>query len=165
MSPGTLCQVLWCCTAPGFISFPLVPLPHPSIYPLGQAWQLAKRMSAPLLEIYRQLEKFSSFLLFILSHANGASGRVFPLFSAAVGLWRNRWILGNRVYFMQNTPWECAAGQAVGHWIGGASSVGGIPGARGCGGSLHGCLVPLGLIGDKSVELKGLTLPVLDLIK
>jgi len=26
-------------------------------------------------------------------------------------------------------------------------------------------LVPLGLIGDKSVEPKGLTLPVLDLIK
>jgi hypothetical protein len=26
-------------------------------------------------------------------------------------------------------------------------------------------LVPLGLIGDKFVELKGLTLPVLDLIK
>jgi hypothetical protein len=127
--------------------------------------RLAKRMSAPLLEIYRQLEKFSSFLLFILSHANGASGRGSPLFSAAVELWRNRWISGKRVHFMQNTPWECAAGQAVGHWIGGASSVGGIPGARGCGGSLHGCLVPLGLIGDKSVEPKGLTLPVLDLIK
>jgi hypothetical protein len=42
--------------------------------------RLAKRMSAPLLEIYRQLEKFSSFLLFILSHANGASGRLFTLF-------------------------------------------------------------------------------------
>jgi hypothetical protein len=127
--------------------------------------RLAKRMSAPLLEVYRQLENFSSFLLFILSHANGASGRVFPLFAAAVGLWRNRWILVKRVYFVQNTPWECAAGQAVGHWIGGASSVGGIPGARGCGGSLHGCLVPLRLIGDKSVELKELTLPFLDLIK
>ena len=126
---------------------------------------LAKRMSAQLLEIYRQLEKFSSFLLFILSHANGAPGRDFPLFSAAVELWRNHWILGKRVYFMQNTPWECAAGQAVGHRIGGASSADGIPGARGCGGSLHGCMVPLGLIGDKFVELKGLTLPVLDLIK
>ena len=84
MSPGTLCQVLWCCTAPGFISFPLVPLPHPSIYPLGQACKrfsrLAKRISAQLLKIYRQLEKFSSFLLFILSHANGASGRFFHFF-------------------------------------------------------------------------------------
>jgi len=61
-------------------------------------------MSAPLLEIYRQLENFSSFLLFILSHANGVSGRVFPTFSAAVGLWWSRWILGKQVYFMQNTP-------------------------------------------------------------
>ena len=127
--------------------------------------RLAKRMSSQLLEIYRQLENISSFLLFILSHANGAPDRDFPLFSAAVELWRNHWILGKRVYFMQNTPWECAAGQAVGHRIGGASSAGGIPGARGCGGSLRGCLVPLGLIGDKFVELKGLTLPVLDLIK
>jgi hypothetical protein len=42
--------------------------------------RLAKRMSAQLLEIYRQLEKFSSFLLFILSHANGASGRFFHFF-------------------------------------------------------------------------------------
>ena len=39
--------------------------------------RLAKRMSSQLLEIYRQLEKFSSFLLFILSHANGALGRFF----------------------------------------------------------------------------------------
>ncbi len=37
-------------------------------------------MSSQLLEIYRQLEKFSSFLLFILSHANGASGRFFHFF-------------------------------------------------------------------------------------
>ena len=37
-------------------------------------------MSAPLLEIYRQLENISSFLLFILSHANGASGRFFHFF-------------------------------------------------------------------------------------
>ena len=137
----------------------LVSLSHLSTYPL------AKRKRALELEIYRQLEKFSSFLLFILSHANRASGRGSPLFSAAVELWRNRWILDKRVYFMQNTPWECAVGQAVGCWIGGANLVGGIPGARGCGGSLHGCLVPLGLIGDKSVELKGLTLPVLHLIK
>ena len=42
--------------------------------------RLAKRMSSQLLEIYRQLEKFSSFLLFILSHANGGSGRFFHLF-------------------------------------------------------------------------------------
>jgi hypothetical protein len=76
--------------------------------------RLAKRISAQLLKIYRQLEKFSSFLLFILSHANGPPGRDFPLFSAAVELWGNHWILGKRVYFMQNTPWECAAGQAVG---------------------------------------------------
>jgi len=62
--------------------------------------RLAKRMSAPLLEIYRQLEKFSSFLLFILSHANGASDRGSPLFSAAVELWWNRWISGKRVHFM-----------------------------------------------------------------
>ena len=93
MSPGTLCQVLWCCTAPGFNSFPLVPLPHPSIYPLGKLGKrfsrLAKWISAQLLEIYRQLEKFSSFLLFILSHANGAPDRDFPLFSAAVELWGN----------------------------------------------------------------------------
>ena len=39
-----------------------------------------KRISAQLLKIYRQLEKFSSFLLFILSHANGASGRFFHFF-------------------------------------------------------------------------------------
>jgi hypothetical protein len=61
--------------------------------------RLAKRMSAPLLEIYRQLEKFSSFLLFILSHANGASGRVFPLFQqrsgcgGTAGYWVNGCIL------------------------------------------------------------------------
>ena len=42
--------------------------------------RLAKRMSSQLLEIYRQLEKFSSFLLFILSHANGAPGRFFHFF-------------------------------------------------------------------------------------
>jgi len=56
-------------------------------------------MSAPLLEIYRQLENFSSFLLFILSHANGASGRVFPLFQqrsgcgGTAGYWVNGCIL------------------------------------------------------------------------
>ena len=42
------------------------------------AWP--SEFSAQLLKIYRQLEKFSSFLLFILSHANGALGRFFHFF-------------------------------------------------------------------------------------
>tara|TARA_B110000438_G_scaffold196466_1_gene188032 strand:+ start:244 stop:543 length:300 start_codon:yes stop_codon:yes gene_type:complete len=56
-------------------------------------------MSAPLLDIYRHIEKLSSFLLDILSHANGASSRVFPLFQqrsgcgGTAGYWVNSCIL------------------------------------------------------------------------
>jgi len=56
-------------------------------------------LSAPLLDIYRHIEKLSSFLLDIFSHANGASSRVFPLFQqrsgcgGTAGYWVNRCIL------------------------------------------------------------------------
>ena len=71
-------------------------------------------MSAPLLDIYRHLEKLSSFLLDVLSHANGASSRVFPLFSAAVRLWRNRWILGKQVFLCKIRRWSAQPGKLLG---------------------------------------------------
>ena len=125
----------------------------------------AKRMSSQLLEIYRQLEKFSSFLLFILSHANGASGRFFHFF-------QQRSSCGKTALYCLNGCILCKIrrGSAQPVKLLGVRSVG--QAQRVASRVLEGVVVPymgalfhLGLIVDKFVELKGLTLPVLDLIK